>query len=204
MSVLGAVSHAEALTCASHPDDAAELVIGSGYPERGPYEHVVIATVLNIEPVNGDAGSFGQVLTVELDAVLRGDLPLSTPEIFNPSLGLAGWPWFNIGRQYLIPAHPNFDGDDGRVSTFLCAPIEEISSPDRFRELVSFSPNPVLPNTSVTPPSPLPAAGLVLLLIAAAVAARRRIGTDDHLHRRDHERAAPHAGGAAGAPGRPA
>jgi hypothetical protein len=173
-----------ALTCATAPNGA-ELAIRSGWPEAAPLDHVLIATILEIQPVNGDAGTWGEVLTVNIDAMLRGDLPPSTVEIFNPPLGSPGWPWFTPGGQFLIAAHANGgEASGGRISTNLCAPNEEITSADRFQELVALSAEPRLADTAMRPVSPLPFAGvgLVLLGLTLATVRRRSMRSNDRVH----------------------
>lgn len=184
VSISAAVtSHAAGLTCAT-PPDGAELAIRSGWPEVAPFEFVVIATIRDITPANGDASTWGEVLGIHVEAVLRGDLPMSTSAIFNPPLGASGWLGFRPGAQFLIAAHPNFDGTDGQLSTFLCAPNEEITSPERFNELVSFSAEPRLSDTAVPPNSALPRWGVTLLLLGTAlgIAVRRNRRSHGSVH----------------------
>jgi hypothetical protein len=178
-SLLGHVSNGDALTCAPHPDNVAELVIRSGYPEDAPHEDVVIATIEDIRPEGGDAFTFGETLIVRIDAVLRGGLPLTTREIYNPPLGVSGWPGFTQGGQFLIAAGPAvWEGIGDVVSTSLCAPNEQITSRDRFDQLVFMSTNPILPATSLPAPTSSFAAvgvGLGLVLVGIALAVRRTI-----------------------------
>lgn len=179
----GVTGHVAGLTCAT-PVDGAELAITSGWPDAAPFEFVVIGTIRDIQAERGDAATWGEVLSLDVDAVLRGDLPLSALEIFNPPLGSAGWLGFRPGAQYLIAANPSSEGTGGRVSTFLCAPNEEISSPERFAELVSFAAEPRLPDTAM--PSTSSAAGwgyaLVLLDITLGAIGRRRMQADGCSH----------------------
>jgi hypothetical protein len=179
----GSTSSAAGLTCAT-PANGAELAIRTGWPEAKPLEHVVIATIREIQPENGDAGTWGEVLTVDVDAVLRGDLPLSTLEIFNAPLGASGWVGFRPGAQYLIAAGPASEGTGGRPATSLCAPNEEITSPDRFAELVSFATEPRLSNTALPSRSALTGWGIALLLVAftLGVVTRRSMKTDGLIH----------------------
>jgi hypothetical protein len=179
----GFASPAAGLTCAK-PPNGAELAIRSGWPEAAPFEHVVIATIRAIQPENGDAGTWGEVLTVDVDAVLRGDLPLSSIEIFNPPLGLSGWLGFRPGAQYLIAVNPPSEGTGGRPATSLCAPNELITSPDRFAELLSFAAEPRLSNTAVPRGTPLIGWGIAMLLVALAlrVIAGRSMKSDGHIH----------------------
>lgn len=171
------------LSCAT-PPNGAELAITSGWPEAAPLDYVVIATIRDIQPVNGDSGTWGEVLVVRVDAVLRGDLSLSTTEIFNPPLGSPGWPWFTAGGQFLIGAHASSEGTGGRISTNLCAPNEEIASPDRFHELVALSAEPRLSNTAMPRPGSFPTWGLGLVVLGCAItiAARRSMGGRDNVH----------------------
>ena len=180
---VGVTGHAAGLSCASAPD-AAELAITSGWPEASPVEFVVIGTIRDIRPQNGDSATWGEVLTIDVDAVLRGDLPSSALEIFNPPLGSAGWLGFRPGAQYLIAANPSSEGTGGRVSTFLCAPNEEITSTDRFAELVSFAAKPRLPNTAIQPTSTTVGLGYALILmgITLGMIGRRRMRADDRFH----------------------
>lgn len=168
---------AVALTCGGHPDDAAVVLITSGYPPAAPFEHAVIATVQEIRPVQGDAFTWGAILVVRIDASLRGGLPLDTREIYNPPLGLSGWTEFVEGGQFLVAASPaEADGVGPVIATFLCAPNERISSPARFWELVGHAANPMLPATNLPPPTSTTttfAAGLALLGLAVALGARR-------------------------------
>jgi hypothetical protein len=160
-----------------------EIAITSGFPQAAPMEHVFIATVLDIRSERGDADTWGEWLTVRMDAVLRGDLPLTTSEVFNPPLGSGGWIGFTVGSQFLIAAHPSFDEDDGWISTWQCAPNEEITSVERFAALVALSANPLIADTGMPPPdppiSPLQIAGLALVAAAVVVATRRRMGSDE-------------------------
>ena len=171
-------SPAAGLTCAT-PANGAELAIRTGWPEAEPFEFVVIATIREIQPENRDAGTWGEVLTIDVEAVLRGDLPLTTLEIFNPPLGASGWVGFRTGAQYLIAAGPPSEGTGGRPVTSLCAPNEEITSPDRFAELVSFATEPRLSNTAMPSRSALIGWGIALLLAALAlgVVTRRSMKT---------------------------
>lgn len=176
-------SPAAGLTCAT-PPDGAELAIRSGWPEAAPFEFVVIATIRDITPANGDASTWGEVLEIHVEAVLRGDLPMSTSAIFNPPLGASGWPGFRAGAQFLIAANPNFDGTDGQLSTSLCAPNEEITSAERFDELVSFSAEPRLSDTALPTNSALPWWGVALLLLSLTIGVhvRRNRRSDDSVH----------------------
>ena len=176
-----------ALSCATMPGDE-EIAITSGWPQDAPMEHVFIATVLGIRAERGDANTWGEWLTVRVDAVLRGDLPLATTEVFNPSLGSGGWIGFSVGSQFLIAASPQatVDGSDRPISTWQCAPNEEITSVERFNELVALSVDPRISNTAMPPPNPptnLPqVAGLALVATAVVLAARRRMGDDGSVH----------------------
>lgn len=166
------------LTCGRTPDDL-EVAITSGWPQASPADHVVIATITDILPERGDAFTWGERLTVQIDAVLRGDLPLMTLEIFNPPLGAAGWPDFRVGGQFLIVAHPD-TSNGGRLSTWLCPPNEEISSIERFNHLVAMAASPRISNTAMPPP-PAPivlfqATGLVLIGLAVSLVVRGRMG----------------------------
>ena len=147
-SLLLVTGPAAGLTCGptkGYQDEA----IQSGWPPDAPHEHVVIATIGDIRPIQGDSASWGEILHVRLDAVLRGDLPLDTSQIFNPPLGSSGWIPFRAGRQYLIAAHPPSEGTYGAVQTFLCSPNEEVTSVDQFNMLVSYADDPVLADTAM-------------------------------------------------------
>lgn len=178
-----------ALTCGTHPPDAAAQVITVGYPRDAPYRDVFIATIERILPDRGDAMTFGATLIIRVDAVLRGDLALSTREVYNPSLGLAGWVGFREGGQFLIAAGPAVvDGLGEVLSTFACAPNEEIRSPERFWELVRLSPRALLPATSVPrqwAEAPWATVGLGLLALSLGLALRRTMGRNGLVHRRD-------------------
>jgi hypothetical protein len=177
-SLVAAPAPAEALTCAI-TEGAAEALIRDGWPPAAPYEYALIVTVIEITPERGDSGSYGEVLRVRTDAVLRGDAPLSTVEIFNPPLGIAGWPDFAPGHQYFIGANPPSESTGGRIQTFLCAPNEEITTRARFAELLSYSAHPMLPSTAVSPPSRGEWLGVILVLaslIGVGWRARRSIG----------------------------
>jgi len=179
---------AAGLSCGTLPGDE-EIAITSGWPQAAPMEHVFIATVLGIRAERGDANTWGEWLTVRMDAVLRGNLPLATIEVFNPSLGSGGWIGFSVGSQFLIAAYPNVtvDGSDRPISTWQCAPNEKIASVERFNELVAFSADPRISNTAMPPPDPpisLPqVAGLALVVTGLVLAARRRMGGDGSVHR---------------------
>ena len=176
-----------ALSCGTLPGDE-EIAITSGWPQDAPMEHVFIATVLGIRADRGDASTWGEWLTVRMDAVLRGDLPLATTEVFNPSLGSGGWIGFSVGSQFLIAAYSKstVDGSERPISTWQCAPNEKITSLERFNELVALSADPLISNTAMPPPDPptnLPqVAGLALVATAVVLAARRRMGGDGSVH----------------------
>ena len=176
-----------ALSCGTMPGDE-EIAIISGWPQDAPMEHVFIATVLGIRAERGDAQTWGEWLTVRMDAVLRGDLPLATTEVFNPSLGSGGWIGFSVGSQFLIAASPQATagGSDRPISTWQCAPNEKITSVERFNELVALSAAPRISNTAMPPPGPpiglLQAAGLALVATSVVLTARRRMGGDGSVH----------------------
>lgn len=176
-----------ALSCGTLPGDE-EIAITSGWPQDAPMEHVFIATVVGIRADRGDAQTWGEWLTVRMDAVLRGDLPLATTEVFNPSLGSGGWIGFSVGRQFLIAAYTNvtIEGSDRPISTWQCAPNEEIRTVERFNELVALSADPRISNTAMPPPGPpadlLQVAGLALVATSVVLAARRRMGGDGSVH----------------------
>lgn len=184
IAALGSVQRAAALTCGIERD-AAEQAIVAGWPEADPYEYVFIATVLHVVPEQGGAGSSGEVLTIRIDAVLRGDLPLTTDRVFNPPLGSSGWLGFERGHEYLIAARPNWNDDDGRVSTFLCTPNEEITSRERFAELVALAADPRLPDTALERGSVVRGIGMTVLAGAAvlAIAQLRTMRRRGLLHR---------------------
>jgi|SRR5687768_3285201 len=183
-----APGRAAALSCGTLPGDE-EIAITSGWPQDAPMEHVFIATVLGIRAERGDANTWGEWLTVRMDAVLRGDLPTATTDVFNPSLGSGGWIGFSVGSQFLIAASRQVtaDGSDRPISTWQCAPNEKITSVERFNELVALSADPRISNTAMPPPAPpinLPqVAGLALVATAVVLAARRRMGGDGSVHR---------------------
>ena len=187
-AVVLAPGRTAALSCGTLPGDE-EIAITSGWPQDAPMEHVFIATVLGIRADRGDANTWGEWLTVRIDAVLRGDLPLATTEVFNPSLGSGGWIGFSVGSQFLTAASPQAtaDGGDRPISTWQCAPNEEITSVERFNELVALSADPRISNTAMPPPDPpikLPqVAGLALVAAAVVLAVRRRMGDDGSVHR---------------------
>jgi hypothetical protein len=187
-AVVLAPGRTAALTCATMPGDEA-IAITSGWPQAAPMEHVFIATVLGIRPERGDANTWGEWLTLRMDAVLRGDLPLATIDVFNPPLGSGGWIGFSVGSQFLIAASPQVtaDGSDRLISTWQCAPNEKITSVERFDELVALSADPRISNTAMPPPDPpitLPqVAGLALVATAVVLAARRRMGGDGSVDR---------------------
>lgn len=164
-------SPASGLSCgvtASMPPNSAELAIAGGWPEGAPYAAVLIGTVLAIDPEQGDAAIFGDTLTIRVDALLVGELPLPTVTVFNPPTGGPGWLGFEAGRTYLIAA---FVDKDHGLSTGLCTPNQRVDSRKRFDYLVSIATNPVVPDTSTTSQRGvgprLPALGLALLLLAA-------------------------------------
>lgn len=161
------------LSCAPSEGFEDEM-IRDGWPEAAPYQYVVIATIDDIQPERGDSATWGEVLRVQINAVLRGDLALTTTEIFNPPLGSAGWLGFEVGHQYLIGAHPPQEGSGGRISTFLCAANEEVTSQARFDELVSYSGAPVLSDTALEPPRRGMELGWLLLGASACLAAGMR------------------------------
>ena len=175
------------ISCARLPDDL-QVAITSGWPPAAPADHVVIATITDLRAERGDASTWGEHLTVRIDAVLRGNLPLATIEIFNPPLGTSGWPDFRIGGQFLIVAHPDAS-NGGRISTWLCPPNEEITSVERFNQLVALSLDPRISDTAMSPPEPpfgwQQPAGLVLISLAVVFIARRSMSVHDGLHRRD-------------------
>ena len=92
--VLGA-SPAFALTC--EPSEGhAEEAIRSGWPPDAPHEYVFIATIGRISPVKGDSDTWGDIVEIRVDAVLRGDLPFATTELYNPPLDYSGWGRFRV------------------------------------------------------------------------------------------------------------
>ncbi len=177
-----------ALSCGTLPGDE-EIAITSGWPQAAPMEHVFIATVLSIRADRGDANTWGEWLTVRIDAVLRGDLPVATTEVFNPSLGSGGWIGFSVGSQFLIAAYSKvtFEGSDRPISTWQCAPNEKITSVQRFNELVALSADPRISNTAMPPPVHRPTRPRLPVSRSSpqrsSLAARRRMGGDGNVHR---------------------
>jgi hypothetical protein len=157
-------------------------MIRDGWPEAAPYDYVVIATIDDIQPERGDSGTWGEVLRVRIDAVLRGDVPLATTEIFNPPLGSSGWLGFEVGHRYLIGARPPAEGTGGRIYTFLCA------ARARFDELVSYSAHPVLSDTALEPPGRVAELGWLLVGAALSLAAWRQISSADEARARPMRR----------------
>ena len=145
--VLGA-SPAAALTCEPSEGHAREA-IRSGWPPDAPHEFVFIATIGQISPVKGDSHTWGDIVEIRVDAVLRGELPLATTELYNPPLDASGWGPFRSGGQYLIAANPSAEDTPGHVYTFMCAPNEEITTARRFHELIAYSDSPTLADTAL-------------------------------------------------------
>lgn len=176
--VLGA-SPAAALTCEPSEGHAREA-IRSGWPPDAPHEFVFIATIGQISPIKGDSHTWGDIVEIRVDAVLRGDLPLATTELYNPPLGSSGWGPFRSGGQYLIAANPSRQDTPGHVYTFMCSPNEEITTDDRFQELIAYSDTPVLADTALPVRGFDPATPGWLLLAAAvlgvAALSGRRVG----------------------------
>ena len=169
---LTATMQVAGLSCGPTEGFADEMV-RDGWPQAAPYEHVVIATVLEVRPERDDSATWGEVLHVRLDAVLRGNLPLTTTEIFNPPLGGSGWIGFRAGGQYLIGAHDPDEASGGRVPTFLCAANEEITSEARFTEFVSYAAAPRLPDTAASRNSGAEPVGWLLLAAAMLLGGRQ-------------------------------
>lgn len=176
---------AAGLSCARLPGDLEEA-IRSGWPAGAPSDYALIGTITGLTEERGDANTWGETLTVRVDAVLRGELPLSEIQIYNPPTGAAGWVGFAAGRQYFIVAS---DAEDGRISTWACPPNEEVTSTDRFAELVAISLAPRVSNTAMTAPeaptAPLALTGVVLISLAMLAAVRRSMQGHDRFHRRD-------------------
>lgn len=145
--LLGA-SSAVALTCEPSEGHAREA-IRSGWPPDAPHEFVFIATIGQTRPIKGDSHTWGDIVEIHVDAVLRGDLPLATTELYNPPLDASGWGPFRGGGQYLIAANPSAEDTPGDVHTFMCSPNEEITTTDRFQELIAHSDAPVLADTAL-------------------------------------------------------
>jgi len=144
---------AAALTCgitASMPTNSAELAIAGGWPDD-PYYVVLIGIVLGIDPEQGDAGTFGETLTVQVEGVLVGTTRGRTVEIFNPPLGGSGWIGFEVDGQYLIAA---YEDEEHGLLTFLCTPNQPVESRERFDQLVSLAEAPLVPDTSMVQAAP--------------------------------------------------
>lgn len=125
-----------------------EEAIRTGWPPDAPYEFMLIATIEEVHAIRGDRETWGELIDMRIDAVLRGDLPLATNELHNPGLGTYGWETFEVGGQYLIAASASTAETPGDVYTSGCAPNEEVTSTARFDELVSYSAAPVLADTA--------------------------------------------------------
>ena len=148
--------------------------IQTGWPPDAPYEYVLVATIQHVRPLRGDPDTWGQMLEIRVEAVLRGDLPLSTSKLYNPPLGVYGWQPFRVGRQYLIAAGPSANGTPGEIFTSRCAPNEEITTRERFDELVGYSERPILADTALpTENSGTTLTGWLLVGVAAGIAFRR-------------------------------
>jgi hypothetical protein len=103
--------------------------------------------------------------------VLRGHLSLATTELFNPPLGVYGWPSFEVGGQYLIAASASDPGTPGQVVTSLCAPNEQITARARFDELIALSEAPILADTALPVRSNDASTGGWILIVVAALLA---------------------------------
>ncbi len=161
-----------ALTCgitATMPANSAELAIAGGWPDD-PYDAVVIGAITGIRSVQGDAGTFGETLTVDLEAVLIGPKTRGAVEIFNPPLGSAGWIGFEVGTRYLIAAYAD---EEHGLSTFLCTPNQRVDTRERFEQLISVAEHPFVPDTATNTAAPdvlgLPAAILGGLLLVTSL-----------------------------------
>ncbi len=167
---------AAALSCgitASMPTNSAELAIAGGWPDD-PYDVVLIGIVLGIDPEQGDAATFGETLTVQVEAVLVGTTRGRTVEIFNAPLGAAGWIGFEDDGRYLIAA---YEDEQHGLSTFLCTPNQPVASRERFDQLVSLAEAPLVPDTSMVQAAPAiqgwPA--IVLGVLVGFIALRRAL-----------------------------
>jgi hypothetical protein len=174
---LGAVSAvliptaAIGLTCANTPNGA-ELAIAGGWPQDAPYDYVLIGVVSVRDPIRGDAATWGEHLTVDVQAVLLGDGISSVAKILNPPTGSAGWTPFREGRRFLIAGYVTDDG----LTTFLCTPNERITSQARAEELIALARQPTAPDTASRAEadvSPV-VTGIGFVVLAAAIAVARR------------------------------
>ncbi len=150
--------------------------IQSGWPPDAPHEFVFIATV---REVPGDSRTWGHIVEIHVDAVLRGDLPLTTTQLYNPPLDASGWGPFRSGAQYLISANSSDHDMPGQVFTTRCSPNEEIRTADRFHELIEYAETPLLADTAMPVNRFDPATLGWLLLGAAAV-----LGVAERVRRR--------------------
>lgn len=174
--LLAAPTPTTSLVCEPAAGHIAEA-IQSGWPPDAPHAFVFIATVGEITPIKGDSHTWGDIVQIRVDGVLRGDLRLTTTQLYNPPLDASGWGPFRSGAQYLISANPSEQDMPGQVYTTMCSPNEQITSAARFNELIAYAETPLLADTALPGRRSDPSALGWLFVGAAAVlgvAARAR------------------------------
>lgn len=155
---------AAGLTCAESGETPGviEAVMEGTHPRSGTWEVIAAGTVTAVAPHNGDYGTWGADVTLQVRYWLRGDGG-STLEFYDPPAGSSGI-GFEVGADYLVLASHN-DAED-RLETFLCDLTYRLENYERVEQLANRF-GATIPDTAVlTAPAPLSIAGWVLVAIA--------------------------------------
>ena len=163
-----------ALTCGESGETPGviESVLDGTHGRAEQWQVIAAGTVTSIEPLNGDYGSFGAWVQMNVAYWFRGgDQPTLT--FYDPPAGISGV-GFEIQGRYLVLASDDLDWE-GRLATGLCELTHRLADFRRMEQLANefggTIPDTALPSRGN---SPWQLAGTGVLLLALAIASHTR------------------------------
>lgn len=164
---------AVALTCGESGETPGviESVLDGTHGRAEQWQVIAAGTVTSVEPLNGDYGSFGAWVQMNVAYWFRGgDEP--TLRFYDPPAGISGV-GFEIEGRYLVLASYDLNWE-GRLATGLCSLTHRLADFRRMKQLANDF-GATIPDTALPSGGNAPLlAGIVALLLALAIASHIR------------------------------
>ena len=169
VAITASAQPSAALTCGESGETPGviESVLDGTHARTDRWEVIAAGTVTAVEPLDGDYGSLGAWVEIEVAYWFRGGDVQPTLRFFDPPAGGSGV-GFEPGASYLVLASEDLSWG-GRLATGLCELTHELMDFTRVEQLAAefgaTMPDTALSSAGGSSP-PLLGAGLLLLALA--------------------------------------